>query len=248
MTCPECGSEESGRYCSECGSRLERPDDSSTSSLVSRLPWILSGLAVLAFAVGAVLLVQERVRPRTEGAPLTGEIPGMEGGGEERGAGEAGAPAGGEMPSAEELGRMGPREAGDRLFDRAMRLDAAGSERAEFFAEMGLRAYGGVPPEELDADARFHAGLLRLVLGQADSAAAQAERILSEEQGNLLGLYLAARAAAEAGDTARARERMRRLRAALEAADLSARPEYEAHRRLLEEAAAGGEIGAEGGG
>lgn len=248
MKCPDCGSEESGRYCSACGSRLGGTDDAaggaaageagSDASIASRLPWILSGLAVLAFAVGAVLLVQERVRPRVEGAPVTGEIPGMQGGGGEAGGAEPG--AAGAMPSSEELARMGPREAADRLFDRTMRLEASGSERAEFFADMGLQAYRRVPPAEMDSDARLHVGLLHLLLGRADAAAAQADTILAAEPGNLLGLYLAARATAATGETDRARERLERLREGMAATDLASRPAYEAHRTLLEEAASSG--------
>lgn len=246
MKCPRCGSEESGRYCSACGARLEaggggESEAGSGDPIASRLPWILSGLAVLAFAVGAVLLVQERVRPRTEGAPVTGEIPGMSGDRSGTAAGEEpGGGAGGAMPSAEELARMSPREAADRLFDRAMRLEASGSERAEFFAGMGLQAYDRVSANEMDADARLHVGLLQLLLGEAPAAAAQADTILAGDPEDLLGLYLAARASVAVDDTARARVHLERLREAMAATDLSSRPAYEAHRRLLEEAASSG--------
>lgn len=271
MSCPECGSEGSGNYCAQCGTPLAReelrcgecgapveegaryctrcgaPAEAAAGKPPSAyLPWILSGLALVTFAVAITLFVQDRAVPREGDRPVTGgtgggppggaaEAParGRAAGGVTGGSGEAGD---GAMPTARELAEMGPREAADRLFDRAMREEAAGeAERARFFARMGRQAYDRVPEAELDPDARFHRGLLALIEGDAAAARSEAEELLSGDRDHLLGLLLAARAA---GGAEEREEYRRRFLEAREAADLSARPEYEAHRALIDSAAA----------
>lgn len=207
--------------------------------MTARLPWILSGLALVAFAVSIAFLVRGQASPRTGDDPPTGSVI-TGGGGRMEGAdpsGSAEAPSGGEMPDASELAQMAPREAADRLFNRVMRLRSAGDTagRAPFFARMGVRAYRRVPAEEAGADLRFHVGLLQLVQGNAEAAGAEADSILGEEPGHLLGLYLAARAAEAAGNDRSARTWWDSLRSAASRADLDGRPEYRSHRALLEE-------------
>lgn len=245
--CPSCGTpaEEDALYCVECGEPLrERP----SKGVRGYLPWILAGLALAAFAVAIALFVRSQSSPRQAGAPPTGGVISggsgmMEGvdpeGSMGGGGGAGGASAGGDMPSARELAQMPPREAGDRLFNRAMSLREQGDPggRASFFAQMGLRAYAGVPPSDVDADLRFHAGLLEIVRGSPAAAAARADTILAGDEDRLLGLLLAARAAEAAGDTQRAERWRDSLRSAAREADLDATPAYRAHRNLIEEAA-----------
>ena len=162
---------------------------------------------------------------------LPGEVPG----------GAAEAPAGGDagaagMPSMEELAAMGPRGVADRLFERVMREHEVGDfERAAFFIDMALQAYDAVPPEETDADSRFHVGLLRLLMGESGPAREMADEILAAEPEHLLGLLLAARAAdfEGDGDTADAFRDRIRTRVA-EAGGIPDVPEYQAHRPLIE--------------
>lgn len=142
------------------------------------------------------------------------------------------------MPSAAELAAMSPREAADRLFDRAMRtLEGGDAERGAFFARMGLQAYGRVPAGERDADTRFHVGLLHLALGGTEAARRESEAILAETPDHLLGLLLGARVAEAAGEREEARRLRERLRAVFPAQMATGRPEYEAHRAMLEETA-----------
>lgn len=243
--CPACGAPaaDDAYFCTECGEPLgERPAKSPRDYL----PWALSGLALVAFAVAIAFFVQEQAAPRGADDPPTGGIieggsaGGPGGGMGGQGAGSAGqgggsAPAEG-MPSASELAQMPPREAADRLYNRAMRMQETGAERAPFFAQMGVRAYRRVPPEQVDADLRFHVGLLQLVQGDAAAARAEADTILSETPGHLLGLLLAARASGAAGETEAEARWRDSLRTALENTDLSSRPEYRAHADLLETA------------
>ena len=238
--CPACGAPaaDDAYFCTECGEPLqERPE----KSLRDYLPWVLSGLALVAFAVAIAFFVQDQAAPRGAGEPPTGGvISGGEGGmgGGMEGGGEAGgsAPAGGGMPSASELAQMPPREAADRLYNRAMQMQETGAERAPFFARMGVRAYRRLPPEQVDADVRFHVGLLQLVRGEIESARAEADTILTRSPAHLLGLLLAARAAAAAGEAEEEARWRDSLRSSVERTDLDARPEYRAHQNLLETA------------
>lgn len=268
MRCRECGTEGTGNYCAQCGAPLEEAgsrcgecgadvdpgdryctecgaavDGGGSKPWTAYLPWILSGLALVSFAVAITLFVQTQTSPRGEGT-ITGNLPGEEapaagGQGGAAGPGASGSasgpgPGSGGMPSAGELADMDPREAGDRLFDRTMRLRASGDTgRARFFARMGRRAYGRMAASELDADARFHIGLLALVQGDTAAARSRAESILEEDADHLLGLILAARSAASPDRASAYRSRF--LEAAA-SADLDERPAYRAHRRLIESA------------
>lgn len=235
--CPACGApvDEDAYFCTECGEPLRsRPE----KSLRDYLPWILSGLALVVFAVALAFFVQDQASTRAPDAPPTGGVISGSGEGGMSG-GEAGgaAPGGEEMPSASELAQMPPRQAADRLYNRAMQMQEAGADRAPFFAQMAVRAYRQLPPAEVDADVRFHMGLLQLVQGEVTAARAEADSILAEQDGHLLGLLLAARSAGAAGETEEESRWRDSLREATDETDLSSRPEYRAHRDLLETAA-----------
>ena len=239
VRCPSCGipAEPEALYCVECGEPLR---ERTSKGWKGHVPWILSGLALTAFAVAIAFFVQSETSPRRPGDPPTGGvISGGSGMMEGVDPSEARTEAGGGMPSASELAQMPPREAADRLFNRAMALREEGDPggRAGFFAQMGVRAYQRVPPDQVDPDLRFHLGLLQIVQGDPAAAAAQADTILAGDADHLLGLLLAARAAGAAGDEAAADRWRDSLAVVAPGADLEARPEYRAHRNLIEEAA-----------
>lgn len=238
-SCAGCGAPlgEDDRFCGECGEAAAR----RSGQLSARLPWILSGLLLVAFSVGIALFMQRWTSPREPGGMITGGIPSPEGR-EAQGDG-AGSGAAGGMPSAAEIAAMPPRVAADRLFERAMReRDSGDAERAAFFARMGLQAYARVPPAEMDDDARFHVGLLHLASGDLDAARAVSGELLDDEPEHLLGLVLGARAAEAAGEPTAASEHRGRLRAALEAGVSPEAPPYAPHAELIrrEAATAGG--------
>jgi hypothetical protein len=230
-SCASCGTalETDALYCSECGAPAAAPP---SKPLRDRLPWILSGLALVAFAVAISLMIGESVGERAEGMPPTGAVipsPGQQGGAGAAGAGD---------PSGIDLSSMSGREAADRLFDRAMRTETAGdSARARFFAGMGLQAYGGLPPAEVDADARFHVGLLRLMTGDAAGARESADAILAEVPDHLLAWILRINVAAARADEGALAEARERFRAALESESVAGRPEYAQHAGLIDEQA-----------
>lgn len=255
-TCPGCGTPASGNFCSNCGQRIGEPGACGAcgSRLASgamfcsecgaqvapreakpasaRMPWILSALALAAFCVVIAILVQRGSTARTGEMTLTGGIP-MSG---TPAGGATDASSSGGMPSVEELASMTPRQAADRLFERAMREHEGGDmERTAFFLDMGLKAYAAVPPSDLDADARFHMGLMQLLMADSVAARRSAEEILGADPDHLLGLILSARIADFTGDSARAAADRARVREIVDAAGgIPDRPEYNSHRPLIE--------------
>lgn len=226
--CSSCGaaSEADALYCAECGAPVAgRPQ----KTLSQRLPWILSALALVAFAVAISLMIGESTGERGEGMPPTGAVipsPGQAG-------------AGGAGPSGVDLSSMSPREAADRLFDRAMRTEAQGdTTQARFFAQMGVQAYGNVPDSQIDSDARFHIGLLQLMQGDVEAAERSAEAILARGPNHLLGWLLRVRVAEFRGDDAALAEARDAYLGALDAERATNRPEYEQHGSLIDAEAA----------
>ncbi len=239
-SCPSCGAscEPDALYCAECGAPVTaRP----SKPLRDRLPWILSGLALVAFAVAISLMIGESTGERVEGMPPTGGISPSPGAGEENGAGPAGGPGGmggGVDAGGVDLSSMSGREAADRLFDRAMRTAAAGdTTNARFFARMGMQAYGGLGAGEHDADARFHVGMLALLNGDPGAARTAAEAILADTPGHLLGWILRIRIAEASGDSGALAEARDGFRGAYAAERDAGRTGYAEHAQLIDDAA-----------
>jgi len=233
--CGSCGSKlaDGALYCGECGkavgSRAAKPAS-------ARVPWVLSAVALLAFSFVLSRLVQSGSVERIGEMTVTGGLPTASG---QRSAAAGGTPTGGTstgMPSLEDLASMTPRQAADRLFERAMREHEGGDfDRAAFFLDMGLKAYVAVPPADIDTDARFHMGLMQLLLGDSTSARLTGADILEQEADNLLGLILSARVADFAGQSERALEFRARLKAAVDGAGgIPSRQEYDSHRPMIE--------------
>jgi hypothetical protein len=116
-----------------------------------------------------------------------------------------------------------------------MRVDEAGDEaEARQFATMAVQAYGMLPPDEVDLDARFHLGLLHLVLDEVDAAEREADLILAVDPEHLLALAVKARAAESRGDEAARVATYETFLDVLPAGLASGKPEYEMHDRMLE--------------
>ena len=255
MTCPTCGAETSGRFCSTCGSPVDgalcagcgsrltpgakfchrcgtaagaQPVRAETGrGAGTALPWAVAGIAMLAL----IALIAGRNFGVRGGSSLDGPSnaipqPGLD----DRGAG--GAPAGMRAP---DISNMSPQERADRLFDRVMRLASEGkADSIGIFAPMAIQAYQMIGA--LDADQRYDLGRLAETIGDGTLAAAQADTILTQQPNHLLGLILAARAAAlNEDDTARERFE-RRLVAAEPAESKRNLPEYQRHRAEIADA------------
>ncbi len=257
MRCPKCGSDEKGKFCASCGADMKARAGSRKCAkcgtgldkgalfcaecgeptghrppkgVSAYLPWIFSGLALVAFAVALTLFIQGQTATRVGDMPVTGALP----------VAERVRPDGtpiteGAGPGGVDLGSMSPRQAADRLFDRVMREDEAGNEaQAQQFATMAIQAYGMLPPAEVDADAHFHLALLNLVLDDADAADREADLILALDQEHLLALSIKARVAESRGDSAAQVAAYERFLDALPAGLASGAPEYQMHDAMLE--------------
>lgn len=218
--CSSCGEKlnPSALFCGECGQPVgSRPQKPATAYL----PWVVSSVALIVFIIALTYFVRGQAGPRAAGDPPTGGV--IQSSGGSTGIGQSGI----------DLASMTPRQAADRLFDRSMRESESGGERAAFFAEMGVQAYDALPPEQIDPDARFHRGLLYLVMDDAANASREADVMLGAEPDHLLALILAARAAERQGDSMAASQYRDRLVAAYATTDLSTREEYRVHEGLI---------------
>ncbi len=106
------------------------------------------------------------------------------------------------MLRAPDISQMSPEERANRLFNRVMILAEAGkNDSVRFFLPMALGAYSQLPT--LDADARYHVGLLQLAGGDPSAALAQADTIQRAIPTHLFIYVLRAHAYGERGDARR---------------------------------------------
>ena len=186
-----------------------------TSSL-NRFDLILLAIAV----VGARLFRASAVRP-------------------DAGAGVA--PAAG-FPDLSGLASLPPAERFAEVFDRMMRAGAEGdSMTVAHLSPMAAAAYAEL--DSVDADTRFHAGLIAIQTGDFAGARALADSIEALAPGHLFGPILTGALARLDGDTAgfNAAVRLIRRRADGELARTD-RPEYVEHAQLLTEVRQAAEI------
>jgi hypothetical protein len=182
------------------------------------LPWGVAGLAL-----GALIAVLAlRLSGGTSGSADASRVqaPFAESAGPPR----AGPP---------DISRMSPEERATRLYNRVMQLHSRGqTDSAEFFLPMALQAYGMLPT--LDADARYHVGVLELTAGNARAALAQADTIGRTAPGHLFSFMLRARALEVGRDTAGARQAYRDFLKSEATERARQRPEYGEHAQNLD--------------
>ena len=157
MTCHACGAQLSftARFCHKCGAAIATAGGTATGWRAG-LPWALAGAAL-----GALVAV---VAMRSSAAPERSDQP----------VAPFASSGGGVRPP--DISQMSPEERANRLFNRVMMLAEAGkTDSVQFFLPMALGAYAQLP--QLDADARYHVGLLQLAGGDANGALAQADTI-----------------------------------------------------------------------
>jgi len=88
-----------------------------------------------------------------------------------------------------DLSTMTPRERFNRLYNRIMRGAEAGDQATvSRFTPMALMAYAQL--DTVDADARFHAALLRVHTGDAAAARALGDTVLQQTPGHLFGYVI----------------------------------------------------------
>lgn len=239
-TCPRCGQSVSGNFCSNCGAPQSgaacpgcratlspgarfchacgAPLGATRKSLPAAVPWVLAGVAAL-----AVIVVVAVTAARGGAAPTPASTPTAP-------FASAGAGSGG---AAVDLSSMTPRERADRLYDRIMRAHERGdTNEIRFFKPMAIQAYAMLG--ELDADARYHVGLIHAITGDPAAALAQADSTQATAPGHLLAVVLRHRAAQALGDAVTAQQAYRDFLSHYEREIATGKAEYEAHRSILD--------------
>ncbi len=185
-----------------------------------RLLWFLAGGGVVAVVGGLALYATRGTVSASPVAPAAAEAPFAAGGG--------GAPP--------DISNMSPKERFDKLFDRVMRAAEQGDETTvTTFAPMALSAYGMLDKADVDADARYHAALIRLHTGDVEGARALGDTILRTQPTHLFGFVVQGTIARFQKDDkllARSYDGFLKHYDAEKAAN---RPEYAAHPRALED-------------
>lgn len=233
-TCPKCGAAVSGRFCSECGHALApgscpkcgKPVPSASKFCPECGTAVGGGAArargdLIPWIVGAGLLVVILVlvaRQNSGAAPEAAAAP------------FAGTAAGGAPP---DISNMSPRERFDRLYNRVMQASESGdTAQVTQFTPMALMAYASL--DQVDADARYHAAMLRLHTGDPAGAQFLADSILAAHPNHLFGLLVeGAIARWNQDDAGRARVEQAYLDA-YDAEIASGLTEYREHQTALE--------------
>jgi len=181
-----------------------------------RTPWLIAGAALAATL--AMLLVM--VARDSKGAAPRPPVAVSE------------QPEAGETPP--DISNMSPRERFNSLYNRVMRAAQSGDEATVTrFTPMALMAYAQL--DSIDADARYHAALLKVHTGEVDGTRALADTILARDPGHLFGYVVR-------GTVARFRKDEKELTRAysgfLKRYDQEiklSRPEYSEHKTSLDD-------------
>jgi hypothetical protein len=141
--------------------------------------------------------------------------------------------------SPPDLSQMSPRERFDRLYNRVMQASEGGdTATVSRFMPMALAAYGML--DSIDADARYHAAMLRLHTGDVTGAAALADTILTGVPTHLFGYVIRGALARGEKDESALTQARRMFLASYDEEQAANRPEYGEHKtmidRFLEEA------------
>ncbi len=150
-------------------------------------------------------------------------------------AGAAGpAPASGEPGiAAPDISQLSPKERFDRLYNRVMQAAQSGDQATMTrFMPMALGAYEML--DSADADARYHAALLRVHNGDVQGSRALGDSILAAQPGHLLGYVVLGTTARWAKDDAGLAKAYRGFLAHYDEEMKANRPEYTEHRASID--------------
>jgi hypothetical protein len=224
--CSHCGSPRDGTACAGCGAPLALaarfcpgcglPSGAAVipATARDRTPWLIAG-AALAAALALLLVMVARDSKGAAAQP---------------GAAAIEQPEAGEAPP--DISNLSPRERFNRLYNRVMTAAQSGDEATVTrFTPMALMAYAQL--DSVDADARYHAALLKVHTGEVEAARALGDTILARDPGHLFGFVVR-------GTVARFRKDDKELARAyagfLKRYDQEiklARPEYSEHQTSL---------------
>lgn len=134
---------------------------------------------------------------------------------------------------APDISQLSPKERFDRLYNRVMQAAQAGDQATmSRFMPMALGAYEML--DSADADARYHAALLRVHNGDVQGSRALGDSILAAQPGHLLGYVVLGTAARWAKDEAGLAKAYRGFLAHYDAEMKANRREYTEHRTSIE--------------
>ena len=133
-----------------------------------------------------------------------------------------------------DISNMSPRERFDRLFGRIMRAaQAEAADTVMMFSPMALEAYRQLGPADLDADARYHAAMIHMVVGEFAEAKAKADTILANQPNHLFGFVIRGEVALQENDKAAVAKNYRAFLAAYDGETKAGRKEYLEHQPVL---------------
>ena len=232
-TCQQCGATSSGKFCHACGAPTPEPSCPKCEAALSpgarfchacgvptkpqrssrgstRLPWAIAGSVI---ALSIVLIV-------VRGGPPGQVTPGS-------------GPANGPVMEAPDISNMTLLEQADGLFEIVMTaLEHGDSDQVAFFAPMALGAYRNL--DSLDADAKYHVGLLRGAIGDHQGMVAMADSLQAVVPGHLLATTLRKAAGEARGDSAAIFRAYRQFLKDYAAEATTNRPEYRLRQRTLD--------------
>ncbi len=135
---------------------------------------------------------------------------------------------------APDIRTMAPRERFDRLFGRIMRAaEAQAADTVMLFSPMALEAYRQLGPADVDADARYHAAMIHLVVGEFAEAKAKADTILANQPNHLFGLLIRGEVALQENNQAVLAKNYQAFLGAYDAETKAGRKEYLEHQPVL---------------
>jgi hypothetical protein len=137
---------------------------------------------------------------------------------------------------APDISNLSPREQFGRLADKIETAMAAGDTATVVrFFPMAEQAFANLSDSTRDNDARFHMGLLRVRVGHAPAALAQADTINLKAPKHLLASCIRAIVGDLQNETAAAAKARQAFRDNFAAEVATKRLEYEQHREMLDQ-------------
>jgi len=215
--CRECGASvpAGARFCGLCGASATDGSPRSETPKAT-LPWTVAAVGAVALAAILIVLMRRDQASTAAAAQSTAAEP----------AAVAEAPP--------DISSMSPRERFDRLYNRIMRAAESGDEATVTrFTPMALMAYAQLP--DIDADARYHAALLKVHTGDADGARALADTILTKNPSHLFGYLIRGTVARWQKDEGALASSYTAFLSHYDAEIKAGRSEYGEHSRAIEE-------------
>jgi hypothetical protein len=135
---------------------------------------------------------------------------------------------------APDISQLSPRERFDRLYNRIMEAaQQRDTAQVQRFTPMALGAYAQL--DTFDADARYHAAVIRLQSGDLAGAHALADTILEQSPDNLLGYLVRGTAAGLANDPGAESQAEREFLRRFDREMAAGRAEYRDHGPVIAE-------------